>query len=1038
MKTHIRSIELLEARIAPATFTVTTNANGGAGSLGEAIVNAANSMGTDTILFNLPAGQLTMTLPGFTIDHPVIFDGRSQPGYVDSPLVVLQGAEFAQRGFRFVNGSGGSQVLGMKITDFDESGILIDASDITVAGCDIVGNAYGISVNGARAVVGGSGETGKNVISGNTIYGITGAFTGELIVQNSHIGVSRSGTTAMGNGGGGIFFDSSSDITIGGVGRNVISANGGVGGIWMINCFGNYRIQSSSVGLSATGAADIAFSNSSSGVYLSGGAVFNIGSDGLAGSSANVITNNNGTELAVNTNATSEFALPGSASIKGNYIGTTTSGMTVVPATAATLGIRAQGPNIVIGGAGPDANTIFSQADGIAADPSVRIFGNEFFPVNGLLIDVEPDGATPNDVGELDAVQNKPEIAGVAIVTVGNQYAVTGTLDSKPDTDYLINIYGFDGQRFSNVSTSSVRTDANGHYDISLLGISFAGFTQVAATVTDELTGNTSEMSAIANVAPGIAFVGNTTVTQIEGNTAFQILTFNVIATAPLTGGVSVDLSAAGSNTATSGVDYSFSPTNLSFGPAVTSQIVNVIINGDTNVEPEEVAKLVLGNLSGNAVLLVPSLSITIGNDDTSLKISPDSKSATWLDADGDIVTLKTTKPVLNSGMFTMNATGPFGGEILQSIDFNFANGNPKGTNLAFTAKFDKARNRGDAAVDVGTIFAGGTDLGIVTIPGDLGAILVGDATVNDGAVKTLTVGSIGVLGAPQPSVFRGKVGALTVRGDVVNTSIINDTTMEGAGSAGSFGSITIGGSFEASVSPASRITTSGDIGSFKLGGSLIVTSPNNSGIFAGGKVGSMTIGGSLIGADGQAVVFATTTLGKVTVGGNLDNAYIGAAGNAVPVNAGAALAIASVSVKGRVQDSIIESGVSQLGQFNPDTQIGTVSIGGDWIRSSVAASVSRGADGKFGTADDSLLATSGPFTNNTAIVSKIAAVFVKGQIFGTSGGTDNYGFVAQTIGKLGRGAAAYSLKANPIPNGGPLDVVSLGISGDVFLREVL
>lgn len=284
MKNHIRSIELLEARIAPATFTVTSNANGGAGSLGQALFDASMSMGVDTIAFNLPMGQLIMVHPGFTIDHPVIFDGRSQPGYVDAPLVVLQGEQFAQKGFRFQMGSEGSQVLGMKITAFSDAGIEINTSNITVAGCDIVANANGIYVAGADAVIGTSGESGKNVISGNSIYGITGGFyVSGLTVQNSHIGVDRAGTTAMGNAGGGIYFESATEITIGGVGRNVISANGPSGGISLLNCFGNYRIQSSTIGLSATGQMENSFSNNRFGVVLEGAGTYLIGSDGFAG-----------------------------------------------------------------------------------------------------------------------------------------------------------------------------------------------------------------------------------------------------------------------------------------------------------------------------------------------------------------------------------------------------------------------------------------------------------------------------------------------------------------------------------------------------------------------------------------------------------------------------------------------------------------------------------------------------------------------------------------------------------------------------------
>ena len=75
--------------------------------------------------------------------------------------------------------------------------------------------------------------------------------------------------------------------------------------------------------------------------------------------------------------------------------------------------------------------------------------------------------------------------------------------------------------------------------------------------------------------------------------------------------------------------------------------------------------------------------------------------------------------------------------------------------------------------------------------------------------------------------------------------------------------------------------------------------------------------------------------------------------------------------------------------------------------------------------------------TDQAAILSRIASVVIKGQIYGTPAPSgDSFGFVAQTIGKFGRGPAAYKLLANPGP-GGPLDVISLSVTGDVFLREV-
>src|SRR5262249_41692755 len=48
-------VEALESRVAPATFTVTSLADSGAGSLRDALAKADNRLGPDTIKFKLPA-----------------------------------------------------------------------------------------------------------------------------------------------------------------------------------------------------------------------------------------------------------------------------------------------------------------------------------------------------------------------------------------------------------------------------------------------------------------------------------------------------------------------------------------------------------------------------------------------------------------------------------------------------------------------------------------------------------------------------------------------------------------------------------------------------------------------------------------------------------------------------------------------------------------------------------------------------------------------------------------------------------------------
>src|SRR5689334_19716773 len=81
-----------------ATFTVTSTADSGAGSLRQAILDANASVGTaDTINFNTPpAGAKTITptlasgpLP--TITDELTIDGTTQPGFVDKPVIEIAG-----------------------------------------------------------------------------------------------------------------------------------------------------------------------------------------------------------------------------------------------------------------------------------------------------------------------------------------------------------------------------------------------------------------------------------------------------------------------------------------------------------------------------------------------------------------------------------------------------------------------------------------------------------------------------------------------------------------------------------------------------------------------------------------------------------------------------------------------------------------------------------------------------------------------------------------------------------------------------------
>jgi hypothetical protein len=111
------------------------------------------------------------------------------------------------------------------------------------------------------------------------------------------------------------------------------------------------------------------------------------------------------------------------------------------------------------------------------------------------------------------------------------------------------------------------------------------------------------------------------------------------------------------------------------------------------------------------------------------LTVAANGKSATYVDWDGDLVTVKTTKGTLDASQFVFsNRNTSTGGYQLYSADFTAATtgGEFTGTNLTFTAK--RGPTGGNSFVNVGFLNASGVDLGLVTIGGDLGRLAAGTA----------------------------------------------------------------------------------------------------------------------------------------------------------------------------------------------------------------------------------------------------------------------------------------------------------------------
>jgi hypothetical protein len=174
-----------------ATLTVTTNADSGAGSLRQAMLDSNASAGTlDTIAFAIPGGGVHTITPASalpTITDPVVIDGTTQPGFAGMPLVELDGSTAAGTGLMITAGS--STVRGLVINRW--------ATGISISGAGqnlVAGNFIGSDASGTLPL--GNDTYGVNIVdSPDNLVGGLGVGEGNLIAFNLVRGVHVSGAT---------------------------------------------------------------------------------------------------------------------------------------------------------------------------------------------------------------------------------------------------------------------------------------------------------------------------------------------------------------------------------------------------------------------------------------------------------------------------------------------------------------------------------------------------------------------------------------------------------------------------------------------------------------------------------------------------------------------------------------------------------------------------------------------------------------------------------------------------------------------------
>ena len=515
----------------PLTNIVTTTADGGFGSLRAAIYYANDHPGT-TINFNIPNtdpgysnGVYTIYLigePPPLVSPNTIIDGTTQPGYAGQPVIVLDGSEVLPE----AGALSGAHLYGTNCTvralafdNFNYSGLQLfapDAASNFVQGCYI-----GLKSDGATAapnnfagvifqygahnnVIGGTNASQRNVISGNTYYGIQINDTNSdgNVIEGNYIGLNAAGTASVTNGYSGIgIWNGPVGTVIGGTNagaRNVISGNSLDGINLSYSNVSSVVIQGNYIGTDFTGSN--AVPNGQAGVdVFSGANGMTIG--GTSAVARNIISGNGYTGVILNGAGTTNNL------VQGNYVGTDPSGEHAVP-NQIGIGVWGGATANLVGGANTGAANVASGnlGDGIlVSDP-----GTSNNIVQGNFVGTDPSGKMAVANGDIGIVIQ----SGADSNLIGGLVPGAGNLISG-NTNYGLVINN--GQA-NMVQGNLIGTDITG---TNALGNRFAG-AALWGGATGNLIGGT--VAGAGNVISGNATYGffisntNTRGNLVEGN----------------------------------------------------------------------------------------------------------------------------------------------------------------------------------------------------------------------------------------------------------------------------------------------------------------------------------------------------------------------------------------------------------------------------------------------------------------------------------------------------------------------------------------
>jgi parallel beta-helix repeat protein len=372
-----------------------------------------------------------------------------------------------------------------------------------VTGTAAVPNLYGVFItNASNNIIGGTTPGARNLISGNKDEGvrISGSGATGNQVQGNYIGTDVTGAVALGNGDNGVWIESASNNIIGGTtsgARNLISGNTWYGVIIEGTDATTNTVQGNYIGTNITGTAAV---SNTVGVYIWGAPGNTIG--GTVPEARNLISGNGWYGVAIVGSGATGNTVQGNyigTDVTGAVaLGNAGHGVIINDAPGNTIGGTAAGAGNTIafnGGAGVaivagTGNAVLSNS----------IYSNTELGIDLGSTGVTPNDLGDADTGP-NNLQNFPVVL-LAHATPGGT-TIRGTLNSTPDATFRLEFFasptchasGFgEGQTFLGAATVTTNDAGNATFALTTTMAIPLG-SAIAATATDAAS-NTSEFSA--------------------------------------------------------------------------------------------------------------------------------------------------------------------------------------------------------------------------------------------------------------------------------------------------------------------------------------------------------------------------------------------------------------------------------------------------------------------------------------------------------------------------------------------------------------